>query len=328
MKPNIALIGCGAIAQNFYLPSLARRRDEFGDIWLVDPGNKATKAASSAIAGRPVSDLSDVSGEVALAIIAVPNQLHCSLAQAAIARGAHVLIEKPFAIWPEEASSLVDCAATAKRVVAVNQTRRFMPLVRDLRTRVASGEFGTFRSATHYEGQKLSWPFESGAAFAPTAQRTGVIMDLGAHVIDFYHYLFEPEWIVISAHHDGFYGPEGLAEIDLQAGDAPIAIRLSRYQKQENVARLVFDEVEVHINLEGLNSYAVKERSGSVRIVSGHPIVTSYEDLADNVLENFIAASKGAIDPTSSGAGSMSVIRVLDQIYHSASLYPTNIGAI
>jgi len=68
--------------------------------------------------------------------------------------------------------------------------------------------------------------FESGAAFAPRAYRTGVIMDFGVHVIDFYHYLLVPDWDVTSAVHDGFHGPEGLARIEITASgraDSPSA---------------------------------------------------------------------------------------------------------
>ena len=36
MAANLALIGCGAIAPNFYLPALAKLRAKFGNIWLLD----------------------------------------------------------------------------------------------------------------------------------------------------------------------------------------------------------------------------------------------------------------------------------------------------
>jgi predicted dehydrogenase len=324
---QLALIGCGAIAQGFYLPALAKRRSDFGDIWLVDPGDKPLKVASSMIDAKAVQSLSQVSGDLTLAVIAAPNNFHCPLAQEALARGAHVLVEKPFAIWPEEGCSLIDVAARAGRVVAVNQTRRFMPYAKDLRRRIAAGEFGAFQSAAHYEGQKLSWPFESGSAFHRTAQRTGVIMDLGVHVIDFYQNLLSPEWKFISAIHDGVRGPEGLAEIKLEASGAPIAIRLSRYYKQQNTARLTFERAEIEINLEGLNSYKVRGKAGSLEFVMASPTVASYDLLADDVLANFWEAAKGQADPLCSASASIPVIRILDTIYRSAQLYPADIGA-
>jgi predicted dehydrogenase len=327
MTVHLALVGCGAIAQGFYLPALARRRSDFGDIWLVDSSDRVLNSLSM-VDGKKAHALAEIPSDVSLAIIAAPNNLHCALAQEALARGAHVLVEKPFAIWPDEGADLIRAAAKANRILAVNQTRRFMPYAKDLRQRIANGEFGAFRSATHYEGQKLSWPFESGAAFQRTAQRTGVIMDLGVHVIDSYEHLLNPEWKFVSAIHDGFRGPEGLAEIRLEASRAPVLIRLSRYYKQENMARLMFDRAEININLEGLNSYSIREKSGSVKYVTASPTVASYELLADDVLTNFVDATKGQAAPLCAASASTPVIQILDEIYRSAQLYPAEIGAV
>ena len=127
-----------------------------------------------------------------------------------------------------------------------------------MRQRIQAGEFGALQSIVHREGAKLTWPFESGAAFAEGAQRTGVIMDIGVHVIDFYHYLLRPEWTFVSATHDGFKGPEGLAEIELLANHAPVSIRLSRYLSQQNIARLIFERAEVSFNVYDSKAYSVR----------------------------------------------------------------------
>ena len=249
MNTNIALIGCGAIARAFYLPALAKHRTRFCNLWLIDPSDHAVSIAASVAPGKQARQLADVDDEIHLAIIATPNHLHFPLAYEALSRGADVLIEKPFVIWPEEGRRLMEAAAANNRVIAINQTRRFFPLTRTLRRQIQEGEFGSLKSIVHREGTKLVWPFESGAGFAQGAQRTGVIMDFGVHVIDFYHYLLQPTWTLVSAIHDGFDGPEGLAEIELQADGAPVSIRLSRYHHQENVAHLVFERAEVSFNV-------------------------------------------------------------------------------
>src|SRR5674476_82827 len=82
--PNLALIGCGAIAQAFYLPAIARNRALFGDIWLADPGRKAVTAAAALVPGRQVSRLADVPTDVELVIVATPNHLHYPLALEAL----------------------------------------------------------------------------------------------------------------------------------------------------------------------------------------------------------------------------------------------------
>ena len=328
MNRQIALVGCGAIAQLFYLPAIATNRDMFDEVWLVDPNEHAIAVASSIVNGKTAPALSAVPTNVKLVVIAAPNNLHVPLAHEALARGSHVLIEKPFAVWPQEGRDLVQIAAKTGQVLAVNQTRRFMPYMSDLRRRVQEGQFGPLRSIIHYEGYKLSWPFESGVAFYRTAQRTGVIMDFGVHVLDFYEYLFHPNWKLLSAIHDGFCGPEGLAEMELEADGARVSIRLSRYQKQLNIARITFDNAEITINLDEQNRYTIRNKSGSIQHVTASPTIKSYNALACMVLTNFLTSATGQSNPVCSASSSLPVIDLLDQIYKSARLYPNTIGAI
>ena len=328
MKYDIALVGCGAIAQLFYLPALARNRSKFGDIWLVDPNDRALALATATVSGNPAQSYSEVPNDVPLVVVATPNKFHIPLALEALARNANVLIEKPFATSPEEGRNLIETAEKGGRVVAVNQTRRFMPYMRDLRRRVEDKEFGPLESIVHHEGYKLSWPFESGAAFHKTAERTGVIMDFGVHVIDFYEYLFHPSWKLVSAIHDGFMGPEGLAEILLEANGVPLSMRLSRYQKQSNVALLFFQKAKVAINLDALNTYTIQDISGSTHHVTASSPVDSYNALADEVLDNFVAAAAGQASLICPASSSLPVIEILDEIYLSAQKYPETIGAV
>jgi predicted dehydrogenase len=330
MPRDIALVGSGAIAQLFYLPAIARNRDTFGEVWLVDPNERAIAAGTSIVAGKTAAALSAVPNNVKLVVIATPNNLHLPVAHEALARGAHVLIEKPFVLWPEEARNIVQMARTTGQIIAVNQTRRFIPYARDLRQRVQTGEFGLLKSVVHHEGYKLVWPFETGAAFHKAAQRTGVIMDLGVHVIDFYEFLFHPNWNLVSATHDGFRGPEGLAEIELEANGARMSIRLSRYEQQDNVARITFENAEIAINVGGLNmnTYTITDNSGSTRHVTASPSVESYNALADQVLANFLASVAGQSDPICSASSSVPVIDLLDEVYRSARHYPDAVGGI
>jgi predicted dehydrogenase len=328
MSRNIALIGCGAIARAFYLPALAKHRAEFGRLWLVDPSEHALSIAASIVPGRQAHHLMDVGDEIHLVIVATPNQLHFPLALEALSRGAHVLIEKPFVIWMEEGRKLVEAAAANNRVVAINQTRRFFPLARELRQQINEGEFGSLKSVVHREGTKLTWPFESGAAFAQGAQRTGVIMDFGVHVIDFYHYLLQPRWTFVSAIHDGFRGPEGLAEIELQANDAPVSIRLSRYYPQENVAHLVFERAKISFNVYDAETYSIRSNLGKATSYAIARAGAEYGSHAEPLLLNFLAASEKRESAVCDAASSLPVIEILDKIYRLARQYPAKLGSV
>lgn len=329
MTKNLALIGCGAIAQTFYLPALAKLRPKFDRIWLVDPSDHALSLAGSLVPGRQVHQLKDVNDDIHLIVVATPNHLHFPVASEALHRGADVLIEKPFVIWPEEGRRLVRAAVENDRVIAINQTRRFFPLARALRMQIEEGAFGPLKSIVHREGTKLVWPFESGGGFAQGAQRTGAIMDFGVHVVDFYHYLLQPEWSLVSATHDGFCGPEGLAEIELQANGAPVSIRLSRYHQQENVAHLVFERAEVSFNVYDSGAYSVRWNSGKpMPIACNGDGAADYVGLAEQVLLNFLAASERRERAVCDATSSMPVIELLDEVYRLAGQYSETLGTV
>lgn len=328
VPPNVALVGCGAIARALYLPTLAMHRAKFGSLWLIDPSDLARSRAAAVVPGKEARRLLDVDDEIHLVIIAAPNQLHYPLAQEALSRGAHVLLEKPFVVWPEEGRRLIEAAQVHNRVIAVNQTRRFFALTGELRRRIEGGEFGPLRSIVHREGVKLTWPFESGAGFTQGALRTGVIMDFGVHVVDFYHYLLHPRWTVVSAIHDGFQGPEGLAQIELQANDVPVSLLLSRYYPQENVGHLAFEGADVLFNVYDTNTYTVRSRTGRATAFSAARTAAAGAAHAELLLLNFLAACEKDEPAVCDAASSLPVIEILDQVYALAGRYSTQVGSV
>lgn len=328
MRPNIALVGCGAIARAFYLPALAGLRSVFGDVWLVDPGEQALSIAQSIVPGIRARQLADVNEQVHLVIIATPNKLHFDLALQALSRGANVLLEKPFVIWPEDGRILIEASANADRVIAINQTRRLFPVAQALQRCIKENEFGRLKSIVHREGTKLIWPFESGAGFAKGAQRTGVIMDFGVHVVDFYDFVLGPKWTFVSAVHDGFSGPEGLAEIELLANDATVSIRLSRYYPQENVARLLFERAEVCMDVYGSNMYTVRWNSGTTKAIRIPEAAVDFSGYGRLLLLNFLAAAEKRERAICDAVASLPVINVLDETYRQSRHYPNQVGYV
>lgn len=306
---------------------MATHRAKFSGLWLVDPGERARATAGAVVSGKQAESLQSIDDDIQMVIVATPNHLHFPLALEALTRGAHVLIEKPFVIWPDEGRHLAQIAAASDRIIAINQTRRLFSLTRDLRRRISGGEFGRLKSIVHREGTRLIWPFESGAAFASGAQRTGVIMDFGVHVVDFYHYLLQPAWSLASATHDGFDGPEGLAEIELQAGDAPVSIRLSRYQPQENVARLLFENAEISFSVYATDAYTVRPL-GNARPQSVVNAQAAGASPADLLVLNFLAACEKREPAICDAESSLPVIAILDEIYNRAGRYSETLGAV
>src|SRR3954463_159876 len=77
--------------------------------------------------------------------ICTPNHLHVPLAEAALAAGKHVILEKPIAIDAESAQALTDAATERGRVAPVPFVYRYYPTVREARERVRAGATGPVR---------------------------------------------------------------------------------------------------------------------------------------------------------------------------------------
>ena len=76
-------------------------------------------------------------------MICTPNALHYPVNAAAIARGKHVVSDKPLAMTAAEAKSLRDLAVKAGIVHAVTFNYRGNPLVQQARHAIARGDIGT-----------------------------------------------------------------------------------------------------------------------------------------------------------------------------------------
>ena len=74
---------------------------------------------------------------------ATPNFLHYPVNAAAIARGKHIVSDKPLALTADEARKLCDAAAKAGVINAVTFSYRGNPLVQQARHMIAQGRIGT-----------------------------------------------------------------------------------------------------------------------------------------------------------------------------------------
>jgi predicted dehydrogenase len=117
---------------------------------------------------------------------ATPNNLHYPVSSAAIARGKHVVSDKPLAMTAAEARALLDQASRAGIVHAVTFNYRGNPLVQQARRAIARGDIGTPHLLHgHYLQDWLlhdtdySWRLEPGTGGVASA-----LGDIGSHWCD------------------------------------------------------------------------------------------------------------------------------------------------
>jgi predicted dehydrogenase len=94
---------------------------------VVDGRAEVRDAVGAEVGARSVADYRELLGKVDAISVVTPTPAHFEIADAFLAAGAHVLVEKPITETPEQARSLIASAAKAKRILNVP---RFMECVR------------------------------------------------------------------------------------------------------------------------------------------------------------------------------------------------------
>lgn len=118
--------------------------------------------------------------------ICTPNALHADQAVAAMRAGKHVICEKPIATSIADAERLAAVSAETGRTLAVPYVYRYHPLVREIRARRMSGDFGAWQLL---HGSYLQdWMLDTGTTnWRVDAARGGpsrAFADIGSHWCD------------------------------------------------------------------------------------------------------------------------------------------------
>src|SRR5579862_811679 len=127
-RPRLAILGCGAIAEQYYLPALTKTCADAAALTLIDadPARLTTVAARWGV-DRTATTVEAVAGALDGVINATPSHLHHATTTALLERGLGVLVEKPLAETAADAEALVALAARRGLPLMVNNLRRCYP---------------------------------------------------------------------------------------------------------------------------------------------------------------------------------------------------------
>lgn len=121
--------------------------------------------------------------DIDLIVIAVPNKYHYEIAKQALLAGKHVVVDKPVTVTSAEAQELINIAKEQKKVLSVYQNRRWDSDFLTVKKVIASGKLGRIvEYESHFDRFRNdirpdSWKEEGSLG-------TGVLYDLGSHLID------------------------------------------------------------------------------------------------------------------------------------------------
>jgi predicted dehydrogenase len=125
---------------------------------------------------------------VDLVVVATPSHVHATQVLEALARGKHVVCEKPMALSAGDADRMIDAAELSRRVLTVFHNMRYWPDFVKVREVAESGKLGRLvqiRLTMHRFTRRWDWQtlreFGGGALF-----------NAGAHLVDLALQLFGP----------------------------------------------------------------------------------------------------------------------------------------
>lgn len=143
---NVGIIGA-SFARDAYLPAFAHI-DGANVVALASGRMESAKAAAEPYGITAVyDDWEKMLAEHALDLVcfATPTVMHAPMALAAIAKGAHVLCEKPTAMNAGEARQMLDAAKAASRLHMIDHELRFNPTRARIAELIHGGDLGEIR---------------------------------------------------------------------------------------------------------------------------------------------------------------------------------------
>jgi predicted dehydrogenase len=104
--------------------------------------------------GRYEDMLAALAGRVDLVLLPTGIQWHAPMTIAALAVGAHVLVEKPITATLQDVDRIIAAQAAAQRLVAVGFQDLYVPGAHDIKRRVVAGDIGRLQCVT----VRAQWP--------------------------------------------------------------------------------------------------------------------------------------------------------------------------
>jgi predicted dehydrogenase len=92
---------------------------------VVDGREEVRKAVAGEVGTQALADYRGLLGKVDAVSVVTPTPAHFEIADAFLAAGAHVLVEKPITETPEQARALIAQAAKFDRILQVGHLERF-----------------------------------------------------------------------------------------------------------------------------------------------------------------------------------------------------------
>jgi predicted dehydrogenase/nucleoside-diphosphate-sugar epimerase len=332
---RLALVGCGAIAEQFHLPVLAGLEGITLAALVDRDERRAGKLAQAYGVKSVLRDVDDLSADdFDAAIIATPPFHHAPATISLLRRGLHVLVEKPMALNLAEAEEMCRTADETGRVLAVGLYKRLLPVTKLLRRLVhphpgplprgegegGGGQWGRPLSFTYEWGGMGGYASATLGLMRKDYAGGGVLMDLGAHAFDQLVAIFGDAGEVRSYRDDARGGIEAdcMAELAFETASGPVrgTVALSRVRNLDS-------RLEIRCERATLSAALNERFEVTVRPVDGDPLVmraagptdVSWYESYRAEIDDFLVAIQSGDEPELSGRSVLPSVGLIEDCY-------------
>ena len=203
---KVGIIGLGHVGMLHMKNSM--HIDDVKVVAVADNSKRALKKAESVGVEYLYNDYHDLFADsigLDSVIISLPNFLHFESIQLALKAGLNVFVEKPMANTVEECREIVNLAEKSGRKFMVGHCMRFYEAIEKMKEEESKGRIGDLEVVTIEA--VMNGPLTHGAVpkpvlewwFDPKKAGGGVLLDLGYHLIDLFHFFVGDSKLIFSS---------------------------------------------------------------------------------------------------------------------------------
>jgi predicted dehydrogenase len=260
---------------------------------------------------QALADYRGLLGKVDAVSVVTPTPAHFEIAEAFLAAGAHVLVEKPITETPEQARALIAQAAKSKRILAVGHLERFNAAVLAAEPHITSPRF--------MECTRL-------APYKERGTDVNVVLDLMIHDIDLVQSLANSEIESIDAIGTPvFSGEIDIANARIRFANGCVAnTTASRVSlKTERKLRIFEDAAYISLDLQQKILTLIRKREGELQ-PGQLPVIIEEANLEQgdalkSEIESFLDCIRNNKRPLVSGEDGLraleTAIRISEQVH-------------
>jgi predicted dehydrogenase len=249
------IIGCGSIGER-HLRCFQKTGRSSVTACDTNPALLVAMRERYGAPGFATLDEALVSGSYDAAVICTPAHLHLPMALTLLAKGMHLLIEKPLALDTTLVPQVRAAIAQAQRFVGIAYVYHFMPWISESRGYLQSGALGRVLHASIVTGQHFPTfrPAYRDIYYARHEHGGGAIQDALTHVVNAVEWMIGPcTRLFCDASHQMLEGVtvEDTVNVSARHGEALVSYSLNQFQAANETVIVLHGEhgsVKIEVN--------------------------------------------------------------------------------